>query len=325
MKICTTLAQLVTVGVLMAVASSATAQRAYPSKPIRFIVPYAQGATTTELAHLLGQKLTESWGQPVIVDNRPGGNTVIGSEALVKSTPDGYTILLVTTAHVINPNLFPTPYDAIKDFAPVATVVRAALVLVLSPSVPANNLQEFIALAKSNPGQLNHASAGIGGTTHLALEFFNIVAGVKIQHISYKGGGQALSDLIGGHVQLAFAVPDTVIAHIKSGRLRAIATSGETRSSALPQVPTFTEAGLPGFDAKIWYGVLAPAAIPKEIVDKLSTEIARILTVPEFKEKLISQALEAFISTPDQFAALMKADMSKFAKVIKTANIKIEN
>ncbi|MBI3371184.1 MAG: tripartite tricarboxylate transporter substrate binding protein [Betaproteobacteria bacterium] len=324
MKSSTSLAKILTAGVLMAFACAAFAQQSYPSKPIRFIIPYPPGGGTSIVAHLLGQRLNESWGQPVIVDNRPGGNTIIGAEAVVKSPPDGHTILLASSTHVLNPLLLSIPYDAIKDFAPVVTLYSSELVLVLNPSVPANNLQEFIALAKSRPGQLNYASVSAGGTTHLAAESFNIMAGVKTQHINYKGAGPALADLISGQVQLSFAAPVAALAYIKSGRLKAIAISGETRLPALPQVPTFTEAGLPGFDVRLWFGVLAPAGTPKEIVDRLSHEIARIMGMPDMKEKLVGQGLEPFTSTPEQFAALMKADMAKFARIIKTANIKIE-
>jgi len=309
---------------LMGLAGSVAAQEPYPSKPIRFITPYAPGGSTTVVARLIGQKLTEAWGQQVIVDNRPGGNTIIGSEALVKSAPDGYTILLAGTPHVVNPSMLPTPYDAIKDFAPVATATSNEILLVVHPSVPANNLGEFIALAKSRPGQLNYATSSTGGSPHLASELFNIMAGVKTQHIPYKGGGPAVTDLLGGQVQMIFAIPTNVIAHVKGGRLKAIAVSGESRLSALPQVPTFTEGGLPGFSVKTWYGVLAPAGTPKPIIDKMSAEIARILAMPDIKEKLDSQGFETFISTADEFAALIKADLAKYAKIIKAADIKVD-
>lgn len=317
--------RLLVLSLLLAFAGSASAQQGYPNKPIRFIVPYAPGGSTSNVARLIGQKLTEAWGQQVIIDNRPGGNTVIGSEALAKSPPDGYTISLAASTHATIPHLLASlPYDPIKDFTPVATLVTTQLVLVLHPSVPANNLQEFIALAKSKPGQLNFASVGTGSSTHLAGELFNIVAGVKMQQVPYKGTAPALTDLIGGQVQLNFDTPITSIPHIKSGKLKAIAITGKTRLAALPQVPTFAEAGLPNYDFQIWMGVLAPAGTPKEIVNKLNTEIAKILTMPDMKEKLVSQGLDPLISTPDQFAALIKSDMTKFGQVIKTANIKLE-
>jgi tripartite-type tricarboxylate transporter receptor subunit TctC len=312
--------------VLLAWPLVALAQATYPMKPIRFISPFAPGGSTSAMARLVGQKLTESWGQNVIVDNRPGGNTIIGTDALAKSTPDGYTIILTTNTHVINPNLFPNlPYDPIKDFAPVGAVYSSEFILVINPSVPASNLQELIALAKSRPGQLNYATTGAGGSGHLANEMLNILAGIKTQHIPYKGAGPALVDLIGGQVQMFINNPLTVIPHIKSGRLKAMAITGETRVPALPQVPTFTEAGLPGLDVKPWFFVLAPAGTPKAIIDKLSTEIARIVAMPDVQEYLAKQGMDPFSSTPEQLATLMKTDMAKWAKVIKTANIKLEN
>jgi len=308
----------------MLIAGSAAAQPVYPSKPIRLIVPFSAGGGSDMVARVIGAKLTESWGQQVIVDNRPGGNTIIGTEAVAKSAPDGYTILVGGTSHVTTPSLFATPFDAVKDFAGVATVSSGELLLVVNPLLPANNLQELIAYAKSKPGQLNYATYGGGSASHLGTEMFSMMVGVKMQHIPYKGAGPAATDLVGGQVSLFLSTPPPVIPHIKSGRARAIAISGESRLSAVPQVPTFTEAGLPGFDVKNWVGILVPAGTPKTIIDKLSIEISRIVAMQDFKEKLDSQGWEAFISTPEQFAALIKADMAKWAKVIKDANIKVD-
>jgi len=313
------------VGVLMAIAGSVAAQQAYPNKPIRLITPYPPGGATSVVSRLVGQKLTESWGQQVIVDNRGGGNTIIGSEAVAKSPPDGYTLLLVNSALVIIPNLLSAPYDVIKDFAPVATVTSIGLILVLHPSVPASNLQEFIALAKSRPGQLNYASSGSGNSNHLVGELFQSLTGVRIQHVPYKGAGPGLTDLLGGQVQLYFASPPSAVPHIKSGRLKAIAVTGATRLSALPEVPTFTEAGLSDLNADSWQGILAPAGTPSAVIDKLSTEIAKILAMPDIKERLVSQGMAPFISTPEQFAMLLKSDFAKYAKIIKTANIKLDD
>jgi len=325
MKTFTTIARLLSAGALIAVAGAAVAQQSYPSKPIRFIIPFPAGGPTEPLVRLVAQKLTESWGQPAIVEFRPGGNTIIGTEAVAKSPPDGYTIMQMSITHVVLPLLFPTPYDGIKDFAPVATLASTEYLLVLHPSVPANTLQEFIALAKSRPGQLNHSAAGNGTITHLGSELFISMAGVKIQNIPYKGAGPALTDLLGGQVQLSFQNPTSSIPHIKTGRLKAIAITGETRSSLLPQVPTFTEAGLPGFELTLWFGVLAPAGIPTPVVDKLAAEIAKILVMPDVKEKLLSQGLDPLISTPEQFAARMRADTAKYARIIKASNIKMTN
>ena len=322
---CTTLARGMAAGVLMALAVSATAQQAYPLKPIRFITPYPAAGGNDILARLIGQKLSDSWGQQVVVENRPGGNTVIGTEVVAKSPPDGYTIIMTTSSHVIMPGLLPLPFDAIKDFAPVATVAGTELLLVLHPSVPANNLREFIALAKAKPGQLNYGTGGSGNPNHLAAVLLEILAGIKMQHIPYKGAAPIIADLMGGQVQLSFLSLINVVPQLKSGRLKAIAVSGETRMAALPQVPTFTEAGLPNMDIKQWYGVLAPAGTPRAIIDKLSSEIVRTLAMPDVQAKLATLGADPLISTPDQFAAQMKADMARYAKTIKTANIKLEH
>jgi tripartite-type tricarboxylate transporter receptor subunit TctC len=303
---------------------AAFAQAQYPTKPIRWIVPFVPGGSTTIIARLLGQKLTESWGQQVVVDNRGGGNTIIGSEALVRAAPDGYTILQVTSTHVINPSLLPTPYDAVKDFAPVGNLVATETLMVVSPSLPANNLQELIALAKSKPGQLNFGSSGSGTTNHLAMELFAILAGIKLQHIPYKGAGPGVIDLMGGRIQIFSNNALPLTPFVKSGKIRAIAVSGETRLRSLPDVPTFTQGGLPGYEVKSWQGILAPAKTPKPIIDKLSQEIARILQMPDVSETLLTMGADPFVSTPQQFAALIKVDLVRYAKLIRTANIKLE-
>ena len=300
------------------------AQATYPSKPIRLIVPFPPGGSTTIVARLIGQKLTDSWGQQVVVDNRGGGNTIIGSEAMVKAAPDGYTLLHVTSTHVINPSLLKTPYDAVKDFAPVATMVGTETLMVVNPQVPASNLQEFIALAKAKPGQLNFATSGSGTTNHLANELFSIMAGIKMQHIPHKGAGPAVTDLIGGQVQLFMNNSLPLTPFVKAGRIRAIAVSGESRLLSLPDVPTFTQAGLPGYEVKSWQGILAPAKTPKPIVDKLSDEVARILRRPEVRDNLLVMGADPFVSTPQQFSELIKLDLVKYAKLIKEAKIRLE-
>ncbi len=319
--------RMLTLGALIAVAGFAAAQQDYPNKPIRIIVAYPPGGSTNVLARLLGQKLTESWGQQVIVDNRPGGNTVIGTEALAKSAADGYSIMLVTSIHALNGILIPKklPYDTVKDFAPIANITRSEYLLVLHPSVPANSLQEFIALAKSRPGKLNYATSGSGTAVHLGAEMLSAMVGIKMEHIPYKGAGQLVTDLIGGQVQLSFIAPINVLSHVRAGKLKAIAIAGNARAPALPQVPTFAEAGLPGFELKNWYGIVAPAGTPRAILDKLSTETARILAMPDIRQKLIDQGMVPMISGPDQFAALISAEMAKYGEVIKSANLKIED
>ncbi len=313
--------------VLVTCASGAIAQQglvSYPNKPIRFITPYAPGGSTSVMARLMGQHLTERWGQNVIIDNRPGGNTIIGTEALMRSAPDGYTIMLTTSTHAILSSLTKTPYDPIRDFSPVATIGVAPQVLVLNASLAANTVQEVIALAKSRPGQLNFGSSGAGGPTHLSGELFNIIAGIKTQHIPYKGAAPVLVDLIGGQVQMFYSVPSNIVAHVKGGRIKAIAVTGNTRLSALPQVPTFAEAGLPGFDVKTWNGVLAPAGVPKPIIDKMSAEIGAMLALPAVRERLDGIGMIPMVSTAEQFAAMIKADIATYLKVIRTANIRID-
>lgn len=313
------------VGGLSALVAAGNAQQAFPRKPIRLIVAFPPGGSTTVVARLLGQKLTERLGQPVIVDNRPGANGVIACEELLKSPADGHTIAMVVNTHSINPLVMGAmPYDTNRDFATVGTLYKLELVLVAHPSVAAENLREFIALANARPGALNFAAGDSLGLTHLAAETFNTMAGVKIQVVPYKGTGPALVDTLGGHVQAYFSSPTAVIAYVKSGKLKAYGISGSRRSAALPEVPTFAEAGLPGYEAGTWAGILASAATPKDVINKLSSEIAAIMNLPDIKEQLSSQGLDPYITTPDQFSQLIRSDTARFEKVIKAANIKID-
>ncbi len=311
--------------VLATVAFTASAQQNYPSKPIRIITPYAPGGSTSILSRIVGQQFTEAWGQQVLVDNRPGGNTIIGTDAAAKSAPDGYTLILTPNTHLIVPLLQATPYDAIKDFSPVATIAVTEQLLVLNNQVPASNLREFIAYAKSKPGQLNYSTGGTGTATHLAGELFGMLTGVKLQHIPYKGAGPAVVDLMGGQVQASFQSSLNVVPQIKAGKIKAVGVSGKARLSAVPQVPTFTEAGLPDFNVGFWYGILGPAGLPKPLVDRLSGELFNLVTMPGTKEKFSQLGVEPAFTPPDQFGAAMKVEMENFAKIIKTANIKLEN
>lgn len=306
-------------------AGASAAQSPYPNKPIRFITPYPPGGGTTVVARIVGQKLTEAWGQQVLVDNRGGGNTIIGTEIGAKAAPDGYTILFVDSTLAILPNLYASlPYDTQRDFAPVGSLTRIPFMLVLHPSIAANTLQELIAHAKTKPGLLSYASSGSGGQGHLGMEVFSQLTGTKLQHVPYKGGGPALTELLGGHVQLHLNVPINLIGPVKSGRIKAMAITGESRLAALPQLPTFAEAGVANFDVSYWHGVAVPAGTPKPIIDKLSAELTKILAMPDVRERLISQGADPFISTPPQFAAMIRAEMLRYAKVIKAANVKLE-
>jgi tripartite-type tricarboxylate transporter receptor subunit TctC len=305
-------------------AGAASAQQTYPNRPIRVVSPNTPGGGTSIFARLIGQKLTETWGQSVIVENRPGGNGIVGGQFVARSPADGYTLMSITSAHITIPLLIPPPYDPIKDFTAVATLASYELILVVHPSIPANNLQQFIALAKAKPGQLNYATSSTGTSGHLTIEMLSMRTGIKMQHIPYKGSGPALTDLIGGQIELTVIAPSAAMPHIKSGRLKAIAVSGEARLPALPQVPTFTEAGLPGFDVRGWYALVAPGGMPRDITDKLATEIAKILAMPDVSEKIVDMGLSPFVASPDQFAELMKTDMAKWRTVIESANIKLK-
>lgn len=316
------LAPALLVGTLLAGAGGAAAQPGYPNKPIRIITPYASGSSVDAVARIVGTKLSEALGQPALVEPRPGANTIIGSEAMVKSAPDGYTFLLISTTHVLNGLLIPNlPYDTTRDFAPVATIASSELILVASPKLAASSIKELVALGKSK--QLSYATSSAGGPTHLAAELFSSMTGIKLTHIPYKGSGPAVTDLLGSHVDIGWTSPLAVIPHINAGKLKAIAISGDSRAPSLPNVPTFTESGMPGFEMRFWYGLLAPAATPRDIINRVSAEVAKILATADMKEKLAAQGADPFISNPDQFAAIMRADNARYGKVIRDAGIKV--
>lgn len=300
------------------------AQTNYPNKPVRLIVPFPPGGSTTIVARSIGQKLTEAWGQQIVVDNRGGGNTIIGSEAMVKAAPDGYTLLHVTSTHTINPSLLKTPYDAVKDFAPITTTISTELLMVINPQVPAQNLQQLIALAKAKPGELNFASSGSGTSNHLGAELFCIMAGIKMQHIPHKGAGPATTDLMGGQVQMFMNNALPLTPFVKAGRMRAIAVSGSRRLVSLPDVPTFAEAGLPGYDGRSWQGIMAPAKTPKPIIDKIAQEVARIMRLSEVRDNFINMGADPFVIGPQEFAELIKTELVRYAKLIKGAKIRLD-
>jgi len=290
----------------------------YPNKPIRLVVPYPPGGGYDILARLLGQKLTERWGQQVIVDNRPGANGNIGAAAAAKSPPDGYTLLIGGIGpNAINASLYALSFDPVKDFAPVMLVATYQNILVVDPSLPAKSVKELIALAKSKPGKINYASAGNGSTQHLSGELFKTMAGVDLVHIPYKGSAPGMTALLGGEVSLMFNSTPTTLPHVKTGKLRGLAVTGGKRSPEAPELPTVAEAGVPGFEVTGWYGVLAPAATPKEIVVKLNSELAKILQLPDIKERLKELGVEAGGGTPEQFGDFIKKEIAKWAKVVK--------
>ncbi len=311
---------------LFCLAASVAFAQGYPSKPVRMVVPFPPGGTTDILARAVGQKLSEAWGQQVVIDNRPGAGGNIGTDIVAKAPADGYTLLMGTVGtHAINASLYAKlPFDPIKDFAPVALVASVPNVLVVNATIPATSVKELIALAKSKPGQLNFASSGNGTSIHLSGELFKSMTGTSILHIPYKGSSPALTDLIGGQTNMMFDNLPSSMGHIKSGKLRALAVTSAKRSPALPDVPTIAEAGVAGYEASSWFGVLAPGGTPKEIVAKINADIVKALGVPEIKERLSSQGAEPVGNTPEQFAAYIGTELVKWAKVVKDSGAKIE-
>jgi len=309
---------------LSAFAAGAAAQQNYPSKPIRYISPFAPGGSTSVIARLVGQQLTEAWGQQVVVDNRPGANTIIGTNAAVSARPDGYTLLSLGSTLAGNHWLAKTPYDVLKDIAAIATVSSYENVLVVPPSLPVNTVGDLIALAKAKPGQITYGTSSTGGPTHLLAALFTTVTGIKTLHVPYKGGGPAVTDLMGGHIHFFFSNPVNVAAQIRNGRLRAIAVTGQARVGAFPDVPTFAEAGMPAMTLTNWQGVGGPAGIPKPIIDRISAEIGKLVARPDTREKLNALGSEPYYNNPEQTAALLRSDIAKYGKIIKEANIKVE-
>lgn len=301
------------------------AAQSYPSRPIRLIAPSSPGSGVDIVARIVGQKLSENLKQQVVIDNRAGAGANLGAEIAAKATPDGYTLFMGTPAHAINTSLYRRlNYDIVKDFSPISLVTSGQYVLVVHPSLPARNVKELIALARARPGQLNYASAGNGNATHLAAELFKSLTKLNVVHVPYKGTGPALTDLIGGQVQLMFANLTAGLPHIKSGKLRALAATGTTRSPAAPDIPTMIESGVPGYTVTSWYGVLAPAATSQEIINRLNGEIARVMRSPDMKNRLAGEGAEPVSSTPAEFAAFIKTEIAKWGKVIRGAGISIE-
>ncbi|WP_038205024.1 tripartite tricarboxylate transporter substrate binding protein [Xenophilus azovorans] len=311
-------------GSALAAPALALAQGGFPTKPVRMVVPFPPGGSVDPLARVLSHRLGDALGQQVIVDNKPGGNTVIGTEAVAKAPADGYTLLLTASSHLTNPQLLPTSYDPIKDFVPVATLSTSDMILVTHPSVPADNLQDLLALARAKPGALNFSSAGSGNPNHLAGELMNLMAKVKTTHVPYKGGAPAITDLVGGQVQFSFGSPIIVLPFIKSGKLKALAVTSPSRMDVLPQVPTMSESGLKGYEVRVWYALLAPAGTPKAVVARLNAETGKIMATAEIKETLDAGGMERYAVAPDQFEATMKQDMEKFGRIIKAANVKLD-
>ena len=316
---------------LMAACGAASAQSAksdatasYPNRPVRLVVPVPPGGSSDGVARIVGQKLTDVWGQQVIVDNRSGAAEIIGTDIVAKANPDAYTLVLVSLRFSVNPSLLKLPYDSVKDFDPVTMTAAVGNVLVVNAKSPLKSVKELIVMARQKPGELTFASSGIGGAPHLTGEFFALQTGVKLTHIAYKGGGPAIADLLGGNVSMSFASMTSSLPFIKAGRLRPLAVSSKDRSAQLPEVPTMAEAGVPDVQVRDWQGILAPRGTPKALVDKLATDIGRVLKNADSQARLDAMGVEVIASSPEEFRKAIVSEIQRWAKVVKEANIKPE-
>jgi len=316
----------VRIAVLAALGSAPALAQNYPTKPIRILIAQAPGSATDVISRVVGNRLSEGLGQPVVIEARPGAGGVVGTEAAARSAPDGYTLFMANNStHGSNPAVYPKlPYDAVNDFAPIAFVASVPYVLVVDPSLPAKNVQELVALAKSRPGKMNYASAGNGSTHHFCGELLKSMSGIDLQHIPYKGSPPAIAGLLGGEVSLMFANVADIGSQIKSGKVKPLAVTTAKRAASLPEVPTMAEAGLPGFEIVSWFGLLAPAGTPAPIVSRLNAETVKVLERDDIQATLAKQGLEVAPGTPEQFAAHIKSEIAKFTKIGKAAGIKAE-
>jgi tripartite-type tricarboxylate transporter receptor subunit TctC len=296
----------------------------YPVKTVRLVVPYPAGGVNDIIARVLAQKLGDAWGQQIVIDNRPGAGGNLGTDHVAKSAPDGYTLLSGGVGSLtMNPGLGRVPYDTVRDFAPVALIATAPNVLTVHPSLPVRSTGEFIALAKTRPAQIHYGSGGVGSTPHLSGALFAVMAGVDLVHVAYKGGAQAMTDLMGGHVQMSFAGIPPALPHIRSGKLRALGVSSARRSAQLPDVPPIA-AAVPGYDVNPWFGILAPKGVPDDIVAQLVTEIARVLRSPEMRERLLAQGCEPYAGSAEEFALTIRNDLARWGKLIADAGIRAD-
>jgi len=297
----------------------------YPNRTIRYIVPYPPGAFNDTMARIFAQKLGEAWGVPVIVENRPGGGTLIGNDSVAKAPPDGYTLLGVAFPFGANPSIYKSlPYDTVKDFTPLLFGGRTQNLLVIRPSMPIKTVQELIDHAKKNPGKVSYGSTGVGSSNHLSMELFKSMTGIDILHVPYKGSAPMVNDLLGDHIDTAFDNTPNVLPQVNAGKLRALGASSKTRSSLAPDVPTISEAGAPGYDVTVWFGVVGPAGMPPEIVRKLNSEMNAILKMEDVRRRFLDQGVEPVGGSPAQFSDHIKAEIAKWAKVVKDANIQPE-
>ena len=305
------------------VAGTASAQ-SWPSKPIRYIVPFPPGAFNDTLARTLAAELPKTLGQQVIVDNRPGGNTIIGTEMAAKSPPDGYTLFGAALPFSVIQSLYKTSFDVTKDFAPITLAGVTPNLLVANPGVPFSDVKGLIAYAKANPGKLNYASTGNGTSNHLSFELFKAMTGVNVVHVAYKGSAPAVTDLIAGQVQVMFDNTPNVLPHVKAGKLKGLAVSSKARSQFAPDMPSVDEAGVPGYDVTVWFGVLTVAGTPPDIVKRLNAEMVKILTSPEIKERIAKSGVDVVAGSPEQFSTFLKSEVARWAKVVQDAGIKAD-
>ena len=316
---------LVVLGLLSAAMSVNAVAQNYPSKPVKIIVPFAAGGPADNYARFMAQRLQEALGQPFVVDDRPGAGSVIGTDAVAKAAPDGYTLLLMSNTHTVNESLIPNkPFALMRDFVAIAPINYSDLVLVANPALAASSLKELIAAAKAKPGKINYASSGPGTPYHMAGELFKSMAGVSLVHIPYRGSSGARTDVIGGQVELMFDAVTTMAEQVKSGKVKAIATTGKLRSDVLPDVPTVSEAGVPGYEATIWLGLMAPKGTPKAVVDKLNEAVSKIAAQADVRQIWGKQGAVPMVMTPEVFDKYLRDDIGKWARVIKTAGIKVD-
>jgi tripartite-type tricarboxylate transporter receptor subunit TctC len=308
------------------IASQLADAQSYPGKPIRIVAPFAAGSTIDIIGRIIAPRLHEALGQPVIVENRPGAGGMIGLDNVAKTAPDGYSLVIGALGPLaMNPALYPkTPFDPIRDFAPITLLATGPVVIAVHPAVPARTVKELVALAKQKPGSLNFGSPGVGSSPHLTGELFKMLTGTDIVHVAYKGNAEAITDLIGGQVSIVFTGVPPVVALAKAGKVRLIATTGKRRLPGLPDVPTITEAGVPGAEVLIWYGLVAPSATPKDIVARLNREVVKIMSLPDVRDKFSQQGIDPETDTPDEFGRLIGEECARWAKVIHTAGIKLE-
>ena len=313
------------IGLAFALSALPASAQHYPAHPVKVIVPYAVGGSADVYGRFLAAKLSETMGQPFVIENRPGGGAVIGTDAVAKSAPDGYTVLVMSNTHTVNETLLPKkPYDLMRDLAPVTGINSQDLLLVGAPTLKASNLRELIAFAKKNPGKLNYASSGPGTPYHMAGELFKHMAGVDIVHVPHKGSDQARTAVLGGQVDLMFDAISTIVSHVNAGKLKALGTSGKTRSSVTPNISTIAEAGVPGYEATIWLGLMAPAATPKPVLERLSGEVRKVINAPDVKANWSKQGAVPMAMTPEEFGKFVQEDIAKWAKLVKETGMKVD-